>query len=66
MKSAEDQDDPKTSFPSEAPISVVAYSSAAQLKMDSSKLRRGVNFKLKYYLSIGLCCIALSFAVRIL
>ena len=60
IKPVEDQDEPKMLFPSKTQISVVAYSSIAPLRVDSSNLRRGVNFKLKYYLSIGLFFIALS------
>ena len=38
----------------------------ALLRVDSLKIRRSVNFKLMYYLSIGLCFIALSFVVWML
>ena len=37
----------------------------ALLSVDSLKIRRSVNFKLKYYLSIGLCFIALSFVISV-
>lgn len=44
-------------------ISTADCSCAAQLRSEFSKLRLCANFKLKFYLSFGICFITLSFTV---